>query len=135
MDVYHKVLVKIYEITDGKETVNVDLNDLLKAEGFFSSIESISHHLSTESWVTETAKQNVVRITHWGVAEAKRVLSDTPDIAQSITKDANRLIADSREFVIMLEDFAAAASSDKFNTIEKRFSEMTSLVARIKGNM
>lgn len=135
MDVYHKVLVKIYEMTGGKETENVDLKDLLKAEGFLSNLDSIFKHLSTESWVTETAKQHVVRITHWGVAEAKRVLSDTPDIALAITKDANRLIADSREFVIMLEEFAAAASREKFQTIEKRFAEMTSAVARIKENV
>lgn len=86
MDVYHKVLAKIYEMTDGKETVNVDLKDLLKTEGFFSSLDSISKHLSTESWVTETPKQNIVRITHWGVAEAKRVLSNTPDLAEAATK-------------------------------------------------
>lgn len=135
MDVYHKVLVKIYEMTGGKETENVDLKDLLKAEGFLSNLDSIFKHLSTESWVTETAKQHVVRVTHWGVAEAKRVLSDTPDIALAITKDANRLIADSREFVIMLEEFAAASSREKFQTIEKRFAEMTSAVARIKENV
>jgi hypothetical protein len=34
MDVYHKILTRIYEVTGGKDTVEVDLNDLLKQEGF-----------------------------------------------------------------------------------------------------
>jgi len=135
MDVYHKILTKIYKIADGRETVEVDLKDLLKREGFFPSIDSIAGHLATESWITETPRKHVVKLTHWGIAESKKALAQTPDTGHAITKDANRLIADSREFAIMLEEFAASTSADKFQNIEKRFSDMTSTFARIKANM
>lgn len=135
MDVYHKILTKIYEMAKGKETVEVDLKELLKREGFLPSIDSISSYLTTESWVTETPQQHVVKITHWGIAESKKALSQTPDMGNEITKNANRLIADSRELAIMLEEFAAASAADKFTRIEKRFSEMTATLAKIKANI
>ena len=135
MDVYHKILTKIYEMADGKGTVEVDLKDLLKREGFFPSLDSISTHLITESWVTETSHRHVVKLTHWGIAESKKTLSHTPDTGQAITRNTNRLIADSREFTIMLEEFATSSSADKFKIIEKRFSEMTDTFAKIKANM
>jgi len=135
MDVYHKILTKIYEVTGGKDTVEVDLNDLLKKEGFFSNIDSIASHLTTESWVAETPRPRVILLTHWGAAEAKRVLSNTPDTVRVIAKDANRLLEDSRELIIMLEEFAASPTVAHFNTIEKRFSDLNELFARIRSNI
>ena len=135
MDVYHKILTRIYEITGGKDSVEVDLNDLLKQEGFYSNIDGISLHLTTESWVAETPRPRVVKLTHWGVAEAKRVLSNTPDTVREITKDANRLLADSRELIIMLEEFAVSPSSTNFKTIEKRFADLSTIFGRIRENL
>lgn len=135
MDVYHKILTKIYEVTGGKDTVEVDLNDLLKQEGFFSNIDNISLHLTTESWVAETPRPRVVKLTHWGAAEAKRVLSNTPDTMRELTKDANRLLADSRELVIMLEEFAVSPSGANFKTIQKRFDDLATIFERIKENI
>ena len=135
MDVYHKILTKIYEVTGGKDTVEVDLNDLLKREGFFSNIDNISLHLTTESWVAETPRPRVVKLTHWGAAEAKRVLSNAPDTIRELAKDANRLLADSRELIIMLEEFAVSPSSTNFKTIEKRFVDLSAIFERIRGNI
>ncbi len=135
MDVYHKVLSKIYEEAGGKETVEVDLNDLLKREGFFSNIQGITAHLTGESWVTETARKYVVKITHWGVAEAKRVKADLPDRNQVVSKDANRLLAETREFVIMLEEFAGDPSPDKFGNVQKRFGEIDAIVKRLASTV
>ncbi|HMQ02809.1 MAG TPA: hypothetical protein PKD26_02730 [Pyrinomonadaceae bacterium] len=132
MDVYHKILTRIYEVTGGKDTVEVDLNDLLKQEGFFSNIDNISQHLLTESWVAETPRPRVVKITHWGTAEAKRVINNKPDTARELTKDANRLLADSRELVIMLEEFAASPSAKHFETVKKRIDGINGIVADIK---
>jgi len=135
MDVYHKILTKIYEVTGGKDSVEVDLNDLLKQEGFYSNIDNISQHLATESWVAETPRPRVVKITHWGAAEARRVMTNTPDTKREVTKDANRLLADSRELIIMLEEFASNPNGAKFKTIEKRFEDLQALLGRIRPNM
>ena len=135
MDVYHKVLAKLYEMTGGRDSVDVDLAELLKKEGFFPSLDNISTHLLGESWVTETARQHTVRITHWGVAEAKRTLSNSPDKNKALTKEANRLLASTREMQIMLEEFVESPDSDKFKVIEQRMSEMTAAAGKIRSNL
>jgi hypothetical protein len=135
MDVYHKILTRIYEVTGGKDSVDVDLSDLLKQEGFFSNIDNIALHLTTESWVAETARPRVVKLTHWGAAEAKRVLSNSPDTVRELSRDANRLLADSRELVIMLEEFAVSPTPAHFKTIEKRFADLNTIFERIRGNV
>lgn len=135
MDVYHKILTRIYEVTGGKDTVEVDLNDLLKQEGFYSNIDNISQHLTTESWVAETARPRVVKITHWGTAEAKRVLTNSPDKQREASKEANRLLAEAREMIIMLEEFAASPNGANFKTIEKKLNDLQTITGRIRDNI
>lgn len=135
MNVYHKVLTKIFEVTGGKDSVDVDLVDLTKKEGFYPSIDNISKQLQDEGWITEGAKANIVRITHWGATEAKRVLSASPDKANELTKESNRLLNDGKELTIMLEEFAAGPDSDKLARIEKRISEMTERCKKVRSNL
>lgn len=135
MDVYHKILTRIYEITDGKDSVEIDLNDLLKQEGFYSNIDNILQHLTTESWVAETPRPRVVKITHWGSAEAKRVLTNTPDVNREVTKEANRLLAEARELIIMLEEFAATPSGSNFKTIQKKIEDLEAITGRLQDKI
>lgn len=135
MDVYHKILTRIYEITDGKDSVEIDLNDLLKQEGFYSNIDNILQHLTTESWVAETPRPRVVKITHWGSAEAKRVLTNTPDVKRELTKEANRLLAEARELIIMLEEFAATPSGANFKTIQKKIEDLQVITGRLQDKI
>lgn len=135
MDVYHKVLTRIYEECGGNETVDVDLIDLLKREGFYANIDSISRRLLDESWITETPREHTIRLTHWGQGEAKRLLTNQPDKKLLVARDATRLLNESREFLIMLEEFAADPSKDKLKTIRKRNSDIGVLVDRLDGNL
>ena len=135
MDVYHKILTKMYDLAGGKETVEVDMKELLKREGFFPSIDSISSHLLAESWITETGRKYFVKLTHWGIAESRKAVSQTPDSGKDVNKNTNRLIAASREFSVMLEEFTASASPDQLKAIEKRFFEMASTLEKIKADM
>ncbi len=135
MDVYHRVLTKVFEETGGRETVEVDLVDLLKREGFFPSLESIDSTLKSEGWATVGSTATKIRITHWGVAEAKRVLSDKPDTGQVIAKESARLLSDARELVIMLEEFAAGPDKKKLGTLEKRAADIANAVERLKMNL
>jgi hypothetical protein len=135
MDVYHKILTRIYEITGGKDTVEVDLNDLLKQEGFYSNIDNISQHLATESWVAETPRPRVVKITHWGTAEAKRVLTNTPDVRREVAKEANRLLGEARELIIMLEEFASTPNGTNFATIVKKMDDLQGIADRIRDKV
>lgn len=123
MDAFHKILVRIYEITGGRETVDVDLVDLTKKEGYFPSIDSIAEMLKSESWVTES-RPNVVRITHWGVAEAKKAGSVRPDAARAVERDARRLHAGSRDLGVMIEEFIADPNKDRFAAVTGKLGEM-----------
>ncbi len=125
MNVFHKVLVRIFEITGGKDSVEVDLVDLLKKEGYFPSIDSISGQLLDEGWLTEAGRKHVVRITHWGVSEAKRVMTNSPDKANEVDKDSTRLLNEARELIIMLEEFVATPDSKKLERVEKRIAELS----------
>ena len=133
MNVYQKVLTKIYDVTGGKDSIDVDLVDLTKKEGFYSNIDNISKQLQDEGWITEGSKTNIIRITHWGASEAKRVLSASPDKVNELSKESNRLVADGKEFAIMLEEFAAGPDNAKLGRIEERISVMSERCRKIKG--
>ena len=124
MNVFHKVLVKIFDLTGGKDNVEVDLADLLKKEGFFPSIDSISAQLLGESWITDGSRKYTCKITHWGVAEAKRVMSNAPDKVSEIDKESKRLLTEARGLITLLEEFASKPDSKKFDGIEKRISDL-----------
>ena len=133
MDTYHKVLARIFEQTRGDELVDVDLIDLVKKEGYFPSLDEICNHLKAESWVTES-RANVVRITHWGVAEAKKAGSVRPDAARALERDTRRLLAETREFGVVIEEFLADPSSEKREGVRKKFAEIESVVSRLTGS-
>ena len=135
MDVYQKVLTRLMELTGGKETVDVDLADLLKKEGFYPSIDSIRDYMSSESWITETSRRNIIRITHWGVAAAKRAGSSSSDSQKAIKKEANRLAAMAKEVAVKFEDLAADPSAAKLSQIEKDLAAITSRVPELKSNL
>jgi hypothetical protein len=133
MNVYQKVLTKIYDVTGGKDTIDVDLVDLTRREGFYSNIDNISKQLQDEGWITEGARSNIIRITHWGATEAKRVLSASPDKVNELTKESNRLATEGKEFAIMLEEFATGPDAAKLGRIENRISEMSERCRKIRG--
>ncbi|HQX54634.1 MAG TPA: hypothetical protein PLP07_01810 [Pyrinomonadaceae bacterium] len=130
MDAFHKILVRIYEITGGRDSVDVDMVELTKKEGYFPSIDSITEMLKSESWVTES-RPNTVRITHWGVAEAKRSHTARPDAARSVERDAKKLHSESRDLGVFIEEFIADPSKLRFASVSKKFGEMERLVASI----
>lgn len=135
MDVYHKVLAKVYETTGGRDNADVDFVDLLKREGFYPSIDEIKAYMSGESWITETSNVNTIRITHWGVAEAKKTLAATPDSANIVTKQSNRLLFETRDFIVILEEFMGRPSADNFKGVEKKFGELSAIFKTIKENV
>ena len=135
MDVYHKVLTKLYEITGGRDSVDVDLGELLKKEGFFPSIDNISEYMSSESWIALTARKHIIRITHWGVAEAKRALSSSPDTGREVEKLAAKLTSKAREFLVMAEEFAALPTAERVSAMEKRCTELAEDVKKIKASL
>lgn len=133
MDVFHKVLARIYKDTGGKETVKVDMGEILKQEGFFPSRDEISSHMFKEGWITEGEKRYTVFLTHWGVAEAKKTLKNVPDNSRALEKDTNQLISSAKEFVVVAEEFAGNPTKAGMKLVEKHFGGIGSLTERIKS--
>jgi hypothetical protein len=135
MDVYHKVLVKLLEITGGKESETVDLKELVKKEGFLSSYPQIFEHLSRQSWITETPRPDAVRITHWGVSEAKKSQTSGASDGQEVKKEVNRLIAETRELLTFFEELATDISKENLITAEKKLAVINSAIQKLKENV
>jgi hypothetical protein len=135
MDVFHKVLTRIYEQTGGRESQEVDLFELLKAEGFFPSRESIKDHLSTEGWITDSSRPNHIRITHWGMAEAKKAMADPEASGSGLDRHTTRLLAATRDFSIEVGEFVAKPNGTTIKPVEDRISEINNLLAKIKGQL
>jgi len=135
MDVYHRVLVKLYEVTGGKPET-VDLKELVKKEGFLGSYPQIFEHLSRQSWIIETPRVDAVKISHWGIKEAQ--------IAQSsggggdllaVKKEINRTISETRELIKIFEDLANDVSKDNIARAEKKLGEINSAIQKLKSSV
>lgn len=126
MDVYHKVLAKLYEVTGGKESQVVDFKDLVKKTGFHGNYGDIFAQLSREGWIAESKKANFVSITHWGISEAKKSevaeVSDGESLSQSNPKAA-ACAGKARELASLLENFPAQPSAENRKNLEAEFKE------------
>lgn len=137
MDVYHKVLVKLYDTTGGRDSQAVDFKDLVKGLGFLGNYEDVTQNLSSQGWIAETTKANFVKITHWGVKEAQKSLSGDSGVDESaqLKKSANRLKEETKQFLILVEEFAGDVSKEKLALVEKKFGEINAAISKLKSDI
>lgn len=134
MNVYKKMLVKLYEATGGKDSKRVDLKELVKKEGFLPSYNDIYKHLNQQGWITEAGRSDVVCITHWGAKEAKKAQGGVSDDSRVLRKSANSLSANIKELQVMSEEFASDISEESFNRLENKFGEIDKAIKELKAN-
>ena len=136
MDVYHKVLIKLHEVTGGKDSQVVDFKDLVKGAGFLGNFEDIIQFLSSQGWIAETTKENFVRITHWGVKEAKKSFVGVPhDSIQAVKKEANSIVSHARELLIVLEEFASEPTKDNIEQVKRKIADLNSSVEKLSSGL
>lgn len=133
MDVYRKLLVELYRATDGDTNETVNLLELVKNAGFYSSYKDILKELAYRSWIYED-KDDKVKLTHWGADEAKKWLSRAPDADQNLQKNVNRLSAETKEFAEDVEKFAEDVKPEKLGELEKSFGKINNIIEEIKAN-
>ncbi len=125
MDVYQEVMIKLFEVTEGKDSKAVDFKDLVKKVGFLGNYSRIFEHLSQEGWIAEDRKADYVRITHWGIAEAKKAKTLSGGGVETIaSENASICAATAREFVTVLQTFAKDASKENLKKAENKFAEL-----------
>ncbi|MEZ5344074.1 MAG: hypothetical protein R2681_00835 [Pyrinomonadaceae bacterium] len=133
MDVYHKILIKLYEASGGKDSQKVDFSDLVKKEGFLPSYKDIYKQMSQSGWITEAGRADVVNITHWGVMEAKKTLATGgEDSTKELEKACGRLVANVRELLVMSEEFSSKKSAESLTEVENKFDEVKSDIGKVK---
>ncbi len=138
MDVYQKVLVKLYEVTGGKDSQTVDLKELVKGLGFLGNYPDIFKQLSRQGWIAETRRSDVVSITHWGIKEAKKAGVSSGGESESlkiISRETERLKSDTKQFSIMLDEFSADKTKENFQSLENVFGQLADAVSKIKANV
>lgn len=134
MDVYQRVLVKLNEITGGRDNVDADMVELLKQEGFYANIDDIMDKLSVEGWITES-RPKTVRMTHWGIMAARKIKAKTPDSANILDKQASKLENEVKELLILVEEFNGKTTADNFGRIEKKIADVGAIAAKIKEHI
>jgi len=135
MDVYHQVLTRLYEITDGKDTKAVDFKELVKSLGFFGNYPDIFERLSGAGWIAEDKKADFVRITHWGVSEVKKSPAAANQSKNNLKIDANKALAEAKELGLLLEIFGKEISKDNLSAVEKKIDDLKAVISQIKSNL
>ncbi len=134
LDLYHKVLMKLYEVTKGKDSQIVDLKDLVKNQGFLGSYHDIFQFLSIQGWIMETSKADYVKMTHWGLKEAKKTQGNIENLTDDLTEKTNNLTKKVKELLITVEEFATETSAENFEQLELKMDEIKSAVNTLKDN-
>ncbi len=134
MDVYHKILVKLYEVTNGKTSERVDFVDLVKKEGFYPSYKDICSHLNNQGWIIELGR-DLVNITHWGVKEARKVSKGGGNTQRELKKSINRLKAETKEMLVMTEELMGDPSEDSYKLVEAKFEDIKKSLGKVKENI
>jgi len=70
-----------------------------------------------------------------GVKEVKESGNNFPDSTQIDKQEATRLIFETKQFLIMLEEFASDASSENFLQSEKKINEINMAIERLKSSV
>jgi hypothetical protein len=135
MDVFHKVLTKIYEISGGRETHDVDFIELLKQEGFYPSRDSIKEHLSTEGWIIDSGRPSFVRITHWGMAEAKKAIAGPGTSDNGAEQFTGRLQKAAKDLSAAVNEVVNGPSGKTVKQAEDRLGEISDLLGKIKKSL
>ncbi len=138
MDVYQKVLVKLHEVTGGKDTQTVDFKELVKGLGFLGSYPDIFKQMSRSGFIAESRRPDTVSITHWGIKEVKKISQGTDEISDSakiVEKETSRLQGDLKQFVIMINEFANESTKGNFENADKVFGQINDAFGKIKANL
>lgn len=133
MDIYNKLIAKIYEATGGSDAQAINFVDLVKGEGFYGSYNELFKELNNRGWITETSKPDWIKITHWGAREAKKAQSGE-NSAETLQRNANLLLAESQEFAALAENFVKDSSNDNFVALEKKIAWLNKAVSNLKAN-
>ncbi|MFV0387662.1 MAG: hypothetical protein ACK5NT_02815 [Pyrinomonadaceae bacterium] len=132
MDVYHKILLKVYEATGGLDSRRVDFPDLLKKEGFLPSLRDIQRQMSTSGWISDGDRPNTIFITHWGIMEAKKMLAgggsrDTKEIDKRLAALKNAV----KQLMVSCEELDSNSKTEDLKLINENLDHVSGLLKKL----
>ncbi|REJ78921.1 MAG: hypothetical protein DWQ47_05620 [Acidobacteria bacterium] len=133
MDVYHKILEKIYEVTGGKDSESVDLKELVKKAGFFPSYKDIHSQMNRSGWISDTGRGSEVRITHWGIKEARKIAKGGGGDDREKRKRAKKLHEEIKELSVMAEELSSEPNADNLKLVESGLTKVEKCLADLKS--
>ena len=133
MNVYQKVLVKLYEETDGRATKAVYLKDIVKDLGFYPSYPDIFSHMSHDGWITETSRSNEVNITPWGIREAEKLKAGVTDNSREIERVSGKLKTAVKQLLVVTEELVEDVSEEKLKEVEGEVAFVKETVSDLKS--
>lgn len=137
LDVYHQLLVRLYEETGGKDNRTANLKELAGKLGLQGNYPSIHKFLSDEGWIAESSKQDFVGITQWGVKEARTSLEggeSAEETRKKIVRKANQAASLARELGDLLEN-QAKNPTESFAETAKKFTELQTAFNELKASL
>lgn len=132
MNVYQKVLVKLYEETGGRDSKTVYLKDIVKDLGFFPSYADIKSQMSHDGWLTDGARSGEVNITHWGVREAKNLLKGGSDGTKEKSAALKKVKSEIKVLLLMADELAESTTAESFKAIERKVEDVSKVIDEAK---
>lgn len=135
MNVYQKVLVKLCDAADSRETKAVYLKDIVKDLGFYPSYSDIFTQMSRDGWITETKRSDEVNITPWGIREAKKLMEGDLIDPREVHRGAKKVQAAIKDLSVMAEELVADTNEknldsvrNQIETIETKINDLSKLI-------
>ncbi|MDH3493729.1 MAG: hypothetical protein OEM82_09280 [Acidobacteriota bacterium] len=132
MNVYQKVLVRVFEETGGLDSKAVYLRDVVKDMGFLPSYDEIFSQMSSDGWITETSRLDEVKITPWGVREAKKVKSGGSDNTREVGRASKSIKSEVKQLLVMVEELVDDANEKRLKAVENKVSDISEAIKTLK---
>ena len=133
MNTYQEVIIKLYEATGGKDNKSVDLKEIVKKVGLLGNYPNIFSFLCEEGWIAEDIKQDYVRITQWGCAEAKKAQTPVSEEEKAASANAKMLANVAKEFSDLAASYGNAPSDGNLKKVIAKFGELEKAVNQAKS--
>ena len=133
MNTYQEVIIKLYEATGGKDSKSVDLKEIVKKAGLLGNYPNIFSFLCEEGWIAEDAKQDYVRITQWGVAEAKKAQTPVSEEEKAASANAKMLATVAKGFSDLSASYANSPSDENLKKVVTKFGELEAIFNQAKS--
>lgn len=140
MDIYHEVLTKLFDLSEGKAGKNFDFVKLVKDLGLRGNYVNIYDYLNRKGWIVESTKEDFVGITPFGIIEVRKFRAnggENEDAEDTFQREVRKTISTAQDLVTLLEasEQTPHDARTSFSQVEKKFTELQGALNQLKDNL